>query len=42
VTSNGSTTKVLLVSVFYFPVNPSGGHAGNERRVDVSTLITNR
>jgi len=42
VTSNGSTTKVLLVSVSYFPVNPSGGHAGNERRVDVSTLITNR
>jgi type II secretory pathway pseudopilin PulG len=42
VTSNGPTTKVLLVSVFYFPVNPSGGHAGNERRVDVSTLITNR
>jgi len=42
VTSNGSTTKVLLVSVFYFPVNPSGGNAGNERRVDVSTLITNR
>jgi len=42
VTSNGPTTKVLSVSVFYFPVNPSGGHAGNERRVDVSTLITNR
>src|SRR5215813_15310643 len=42
VTSNGPTTKVLLVSVSYFPVNPSGGHAGNERRVDVSTLITNR
>src|SRR5262247_1302640 len=37
VTSNGSTTKVLLVSVFYLPVNPPGGNAGNERRVDVST-----
>ena len=42
VTSSSSTNKVLSVSVFYFPVNPSGGHAGNERRVDVSTLITNR
>src|SRR5881409_2002689 len=42
VTSNGKTTKVVQVSVFYFPVNPAGGHAGNERRVDVSTMIANR
>ena len=42
VTANGANNKVIQVSVFYFPVNPAGGNAGNERRVDVSTMITNR
>ncbi len=42
VTANGANNKVVQVSVFYLPVNPAGGNAGNERRVDVSTVVTNR
>jgi len=42
VTVSGTNNKVIQVSVFYFPVNPAAGNAGNERRVDVSTLVTNR
>ena len=42
VTANGANNKVLQVSVFYRPVNPVGGNAGNEKRVDASTLVTNR
>lgn len=42
VTANGANNKVIQVSVFYLPVNPTGGNQGNERRVDASTLVTNR
>ena len=42
VTANGANNKVIQVSVFYRPVNPVGGNGGNERRVDASTLVTNR
>jgi type II secretory pathway component PulJ len=42
VTANGGNNKVIQVSVFYRPVNPVAGNAGNERRVDASTLVTNR
>src|SRR5213594_3799029 len=42
VTANGANNKVIQVSVFYRPVNPVGGNAGNERRVDASTMVTNR
>src|SRR2546425_1741732 len=42
VTANGANNKVVQVSVFYRPVNPVGGNAGNERRVDASTMVTNR
>ncbi|OLE00061.1 MAG: hypothetical protein AUG80_03445 [Candidatus Rokubacteria bacterium 13_1_20CM_4_68_9] len=42
VTANGANNKVIQVSVFYRPVNPVGGNAGNEKRVDASTMVTNR
>src|SRR5262245_2824127 len=42
VTANGANNTVIQVSVFYRPVNPVGGNGGYERRVDASTLVTNR
>src|SRR5262249_54232663 len=42
VTALGANNKVLQVSVFYFAVNSTGGNAGRERRVDVSTVVTSR
>ena len=40
VTPLGVNSKILQVSVFYFAVNSTGG--GQERRVDVSTIVTSR
>jgi len=42
VTANGANNKVIQVSVFYRPFNPVGGNAGNEKRVDASSMVTNR
>jgi len=42
VTALPPNNKVLQVSVFYFAVNSTGGNAGRERRVDVSTVVTSR